>query len=138
MEKREYHTKQKEVILEQLKLTKSHHVTVDDLYSLLQSNGLDVGKTTVYRQLEKLVQQGFVRKYNIENERCCYQYVGENQACSEHFHLKCICCGRLIHVNCNMLKNVSQHMLAEHDFMIDSSKTVFYGKCDACRALEEK
>jgi len=31
------------------------------------------------------------------------------------------------------MNGIKEHVLEEHDFMIDSSKTVFYGICGKCR-----
>lgn len=137
MGNREYNTKQKELILQYLNAIHGRHVTVDDVYEHLHSGGYSIGKTTVYRYLERLVQQGVARKYSIDNDRgACYQYVGVNTECSEHFHLKCTCCGRLIHVHCKLLNRISEHVQETHGFTIDNSKTVFYGLCDRCREME--
>lgn len=127
-----YKTKQRDLILQYLIDNKTNHVTVEDVVDHLKSTGTPVGKATVYRYLDKLVNQGDVRKYLLEDSGACYQYAANNDACAFHFHLKCVTCKKLIHLNCNTMSGIEQHILAHHNFKIDSSKTVFYGQCEDC------
>ena len=129
-----YKTKQREAILSYLKKCESGHVTIDDVSEYLKESGEKVGRTTVYRYMEKLTQQGVLRKYFIEEGAgACYQYIDEQEKCWEHFHLKCLQCGKLLHVQCEYLSNIEQHILEHHDFSVDNTKTVFYGLCGECR-----
>lgn len=128
-----YKTRQRTVITELIEQNGDKHITVDELVSQLEAAGESVGRTTVYRCLEKLEQEGTVRKYiPAGKEGCCYQYVGHN-GCKEHFHLKCEKCGRLIHIECNHLDELSNHISAEHGFIINELKTVLYGVCEGCK-----
>ena len=130
----EYKTKQKEILLECLDSNKSIHMTAADISEHLKANGHPLGMSTVYRQLDKLVAAGLVRKYIIdENSSACYQYIGESGVCSEHFHLKCNVCGRLLHTDCEFMKQIARHMKEHHDFEVDLSKTLLYGVCGDCR-----
>ena len=131
--KQEYNTKQKEDILSYLRANSERHVSVGDILDHLKQEGREVGTTTVYRYLDRLCRQGEVRKYVIdETSGACYQYIADAEECSEHFHLKCIRCGKLIHVDCAYLGELGEHIGAHHGFKVDRSKTVFYGTCGAC------
>ena len=128
-----YKTKQRELILNCLLKNKDKHVTADEIMEYLSKAEAPVGKTTIYRYLDKLVSQGQVRKYFIpEGGSACYQYVDDDQRCHHHFHLKCIDCGKLIHTDCEHLAGLDQHILSHHDFVVDHSKTVLYGQCKSC------
>lgn len=128
-----YKTKQKDLILNCLIQNKDKHVTVDEIIFSLRKAKDAVGKTTVYRYLDKLVSQGTVRKYFIEEGAgACYQYIDTLNQCHEHFHLKCVDCGELIHLECRYLDQMYAHVLSNHNFHIDQSKTVLYGKCKGC------
>lgn len=130
-----YKTRQREQILQLLLAHQEEHFSVDRIVDCLRAQQQQVGRSTVYRYLEKLVQAGKARKYYIEEGAgACYQYAGEQSSCHEHFHLKCTSCGRLIHVECNYLEQVSEHVLAHHSFTIDHTKTVLYGLCADCAA----
>jgi Fur family ferric uptake transcriptional regulator len=86
------------------------------------------------------VDAGTVRKYTIEEGKCaCYQYVGDSEYnhCCEHYHLKCSECGKLLHVSCEFMDEINEHIKNEHNFIIDNSKTVFYGICKECANNEQ-
>lgn len=52
-----YRTKQRDHILQFLIENQSRHVTVDDVVDHLKQSGNPVGKATVYRYMDKLVNQ---------------------------------------------------------------------------------
>ena len=129
-----YTTKQGELILSLLKNEAGRHFTADDIIKSLSADGKSVGKATVYRHLEKLIKAGCVRKYIVdEGSSACYEYIGEEKHCHEHYHLKCSLCGKLLHVKCEYLDEVSAHILGHHGFVISPEKTVLYGICEDCR-----
>lgn len=134
-----YNTRQRELILECLMNSGGRHITAEDILEYLKEKDTPVGKSTVYRYLEALTEQGVIRKYTIEDGiGACYQYVGNPGGCQEHYHLKCSRCGRVFHVSCEFMDGINSHILKAHDFRVDSGKTVFYGVCGACGKKEEK
>ena len=134
-----YHTKQKERILDLLKTCAGEHLTVSDLGKQLEENGTPVGTATIYRYLEQLTEEGVLRKYILDGKSsACYQYLGEHATCQEHFHLKCLSCGTLFHVQCTILDEMQAHIAAHHHFQIDHTKTVLYGYCEQCQNAQQK
>lgn len=130
----EYKTKQKEIILDYLTENKEQHLTAGEIVSHLRQTGSTVGTSTVYRQLDKLVASGLVRKYIVdENSPACYQYISGSGECCEHFHLKCTECGKLIHTDCSLMRRIAEHMEKDHGFKVDNTKTLLYGICEDCR-----
>ena len=133
----EYTTRQRALILNFIKESSSH-LTVSDIVDGLKLQNIAIGKATVYRTLEKLCESGMVRKFVIdEKSGACYQYARDAE-CANHFHLKCIKCGRLIHLSCDFLSKMEEHILSEHNFKVSSGKTVIYGVCYSCSLLKEK
>lgn len=132
----DYKTKQRELILSYLQSCPLPHVTAGDIVLHLRDNGASVGAATVYRQLERMVEAGIVRKYILETG-ACYQYVGSGGNCREHFHLKCLSCGKLLHVDCSFLSTLAPHILEHHGFEVDNYRTVMYGICRECRERGE-
>ena len=129
--KAEYNTRQRGAILDFIK-ENSAHVSARDIIEHLKTQGIKIGVATVYRTLDRLCELGLVRKFVIdERSGACYQYV-QGAECEEHFHLKCISCGRLIHMDCGFLAEMEEHILREHGFTVSSGKTVIYGKCAQC------
>jgi Fur family ferric uptake transcriptional regulator len=111
------------------------HVTAHQIVRHFETAPVAIGQTTVYRHLERLVAEGKIRKYLLsDGRRAYYQYIGRNQACKEHFHLKCERCGTLIHLDCTLLDTMQGHLLDKHDFQINLLKTTLYGTCGNCLA----
>lgn len=128
-----YKTRQKEKILDYLVRNKEKHTNVQEISAFLTAEGTPVGTATIYRQLDKLIDSGTVRRYNFDGKTgACYQYIENDSDCHEHFHLKCTVCGKLIHLNCERLSGIDRHIFEHHGFQIDPSQTVFYGKCSDC------
>lgn len=129
-----YHTRQQEELLRYLRATPGQHHTAAQIREHFVGQQHSVGLATIYRQLERFVAEGTVRKYMLETgDSACYEYVGEDADCATHFHCKCERCGRLIHMDCHELQEVQAHLLEHHGFLWNSGKTVFYGVCEACR-----
>ncbi len=129
--KKSYNTKQKDLIEQAVEKMGDNHFTAEQIFDFLKAQNLKIGISTVYRNLEKLAIQGKIQKLiTLSGQGACYQAV----SCSKkHFHLKCVKCGCLEHLTCEKLLGISDHVLKEHDFKIDSSKTVFYGLCKECK-----
>ena len=124
-----YNTKQGEQVLDVLARSGGAHMTADEI-----CHASGVGRTTVYRQLEKLQALGEVRRFVVdEGKSACYQYVVDSGECRNHYHLKCSECGALLHVDCGELDRVTEHLEREHGFMINEGTTVLYGLCGECR-----
>lgn len=130
-----YNTKQSKLVYEFLQNNPDKHFSAEEVYFALINNGDNIGRTTVYRQLDKLCDEKKVRKFfSGENNACCYQL--ESEHCHNHYHLKCSSCGTLIHTECDFLDKLTNHIFNDHQFKIDGSRTVLYGICKNCR--EEK
>jgi len=125
-----YNTKQKKQLEEIIEVFESEHFTAEDIFEKIKEQGKNVGLTTIYRHLDKMVNEGALRKYiSGSGESACYQ---KAEKCVEHFHLKCTSCGKLVHLSCKSLDIISHHVESEHGFVIDSCRTVFYGLCKEC------
>lgn len=134
-----YNTTQKEKLLDYLINNKDKHTSAQEIDNYLRSVGSPVGMATIYRQLDRLVESGTVRKFVIDGKTsACYQYIENEKECHEHFHLKCRSCGKLIHLSCNRLMDINNHIAQHHGFIIDPSQTVFYGSCSDCIGLSEE
>lgn len=126
-----YNTRQKAQILDFLIEHEQRRLTVDEVVQRLFERGTSVGKTTVYRHLEALTEQGAVHKYAADGITC-YQYLSDGEDCKHHSHLVCTGCGDLFHVECGLMKQLSEHMRDEHGFELDDERCVLYGRCEKC------
>lgn len=131
-----YNTKQREEVLSFLKSTVGEHITVNEICKHFANAGTKVGTTTIYRHLEKLVEEGVVKKYTLDaTTAACFEYIDVHNVCQKHgcTHLKCTKCGKLIHLHCDDLKLTEKHMLEQHNFKLDMTRTVLYGLCQDCQ-----
>ena len=128
-----YKTKQRDELLAFLK-TVNRHVTAAEILKYLKSVGRPMGMATIYRHLEKMVGEGIVNKYMIDNNSpACFEYIGgEHHSGEVCFHYKCEVCGKLVHLHCEEFKELEKHLLEHHSFVLDPMRTVFYGICKEC------
>ncbi|MCR5623981.1 MAG: transcriptional repressor [Lachnospiraceae bacterium] len=135
-----YKTKQREELISYLKNTSGSHFTAGDVCECFKNNGNPIGTATVYRHLEKMVDEGIVRKYIMDNTTsACFEYVGDANKCAENkcFHCKCEVCGKLLHVHCDVLSNIEEHLFEHHNFSLNPLRTIFYGICEDCKKKNE-
>lgn len=134
--KTQYQTHQRQELLQYLENARGQHITAADICNHLQRQGKNIGMTTVYRRLERMVDEGLVNKYVIDGTSpACFEYIGEhNRAGDTCFHCKCDKCGRLIHLHCGELEAIGAHLNEHHGFRLNPMRTVFYGLCENCAA----
>lgn len=129
-----YNTKQKKLVHDLMQSNGQKQLTCDEITYLLLQNGTPVGKTTVYRQLERLASEGVLKKHNSHSSKSfVYQYVDTSLHCDEHMHLRCIKCGKYEHLSCDFMKTVSEHISQHHNFAVSNSCTEIMGICGNCR-----
>lgn len=129
---KKYQTKQKELILQCLKEHADSYITIPQLDQMLKDKNQKVGLTTIYRNLDRLEGERRLIKVNIEGcQGACYKYLSEVEA--SLFYLKCESCGMVVNIQCPELDHLYSHVVEEHHISINPVKTMFYGKCEACR-----
>ena len=130
-----YKTKQREILIKYFEKKPGEHITAGDVYEYLKGRGESIGQSTVYRQLEKLVDEGILNKYIMDSSSpACFEYVGMavHKDAKTCFHCKCEKCGRLIHLHCDELNEIAGHLKSDHGFKLNPLRTVFYGLCEEC------
>ena len=101
---------------------------------ILNAQKVSVSRATLYRYLDVLVSTGDVKKYILsESDKACYQYVDSSEDCKEHFHLMCIDCGTLQHLECLQINEIINHVVKDHKFKVDPGRVVLYGLCEECQ-----
>lgn len=135
MSRNVYITSGKKQLIDFLMQNKDRHYTVDEIAEELPA----VGKSSVYRIVGKLHQDGTLRRFETEGSSSfVYQYVESSEACENHFHLKCVDCGRIIHMECDRLNSIKQHIRSEHGFIIGTKNSIIYGQCVDCSSKQCK
>ena len=129
---REYTTHQKTALLCFLRDNAGRQFTIDEIMDGLGDKA--PGKSTAYRQLKKLCDDGTVRRFTREGTSSAVYQIAGAACCSEHLHIKCISCGMLMH-----LDPAAQESIAKATgFVIDDVRSMLYGRCAECAGRSGK
>ena len=78
-------------ILEVFQRSTVRHLTAEDVYKALLTEGADIGLATVYRVLMQFEQAGILARSHFESGKSVFE-LNEGQ---HHDHLVCLTCGRV-------------------------------------------
>ncbi len=136
--KRTYNTSGKKALVDFLCQNPDRQFTAEELCLAVNQNNMRA-ISSVYRYLTDLCQAEIVRKFHSEERNCnVYQYVGEHCNCRQHFHIKCLICGKLHHLECSDSAHFTAHLQKEHGFWVDCGQSILYGVCADCRQLRKE
>ena len=134
MQKKSYNTAGRAALIDFLSSHPDEQFTAEQLCKAIYGDE-NSRKSSIYRQLTQLCNTHSVQKFRSESSPCdVFQYVGEGCDCDEHFHEKCIRCGKVEHLDCHASAEFFQHLLKEHGFEVLCGRSVLYGLCANCRA----
>ena len=126
-----YRTEQKTELLAYLSAHADRAFTLSELAEEMGARG--VGKSTVYRQVAALCEEGAVRRYAKEGGRgYTYRYLTRGD-CTHHLHLECLLCGKVIHLGREQSALFENALRESNEFALDDSRTLLYGRCGACQ-----
>lgn len=105
-------------------------LTAEELWHRVRRRSPRLGRATVFRTVEALVDAGVARRFELDNH--VYGYA----ACEpgHHHHLACSQCGRVEEIDEGYVRPVALRVAAETGFVIDDARLDFYGRCAACAA----
>lgn len=127
MEKR--NTKQKEAILACLKEKENmFHPTAGDLVRLVLDKNPSIGQATVYRNINKLVEEGILLKIPTNNN---FRYDINTHT---HAHLSCKECGCVVDLFDNDYQKNIKNLEKKYKVKIDDTNLIFNGLCEDCNS----
>ena len=129
----QYNTKKKKAILHFFTVYPDTWFTAEQVAVALD----DIGRSTVYRVIGELCDGGMLVK-DYSDKAGCAVYRADKEACHEHFHLKCVKCGKYIHVEDKRTEELLASLAKDNAFSLDVGKTVLYGTCEECKGGESK
>ena len=125
-----YHTHQRASLLNFLKENSERAFTIEEIIENL--NNSEIAKSTVYRLMQKLVEESLVHRTVKGNSRSfVYQYISDEK-CENHLHMKCTDCGKVYHIDSGVTSIIQNNIKSNPSFEIDSH-TVLLGKCGECK-----
>lgn len=134
-EKNVYKTSQREILLDFLSAHPDKEFTIEQITDAICGDA--IGKSTVYRIISRLCDDGdILRTRGAGGKKILYRYIDKVNECHAHFHLKCLGCGKLIHLDCDFMDELGKHIAGEHGFRLDPRSTVINGICAECENKE--
>ncbi len=103
--------------------------TTDDLWQELRQEEPKIGRATVFRSIEKLVERGLLDRVEFADGTHHYRVCGG----THHHHLTCTQCHRVIEVDLCLPQEQLQNIGKNTDFTIEGHAITLFGRCSACR-----
>jgi len=120
-------TAQRRLLLELLRNTEGH-IDAKELYLRARARNESIGPATVYRSLNLFKQLGLVDERKLGKVCCCY----EIKKSSEHQHLVCQGCGKVIEFQTPYFQKLLDAVRRKYGFKIARAELCLEGYCEHC------
>ena len=110
------------------------HPTAEVIYSHVREIIPDISLGTVYRNLNVLVENGYIRKLNIDG--VTVRYDGN---VTPHHHMVCTSCGKIvdIHIPHGAFDELVKDIEQEDQVHLTHVDLLFQGICNDCKDMKE-
>ena len=122
-------TPQRVAILKEIIKDKGHRES-EEIYFAIKSSKTHVSRATVYRTLDILVQNNFVRKLNIGDGRERYESKINSL---HHDHLICEICHNIIEFVDQDIEMLQDEIANKYQFSLTRHVHQLFGICKECR-----
>ncbi len=112
-------------ILEVFQQTKRRHLTAEDVFKVLLSDGADIGLATVYRVLMQFEQAGLLTRSNFESGKAVFE-LNEGQ---HHDHLVCLTCGRVEEFFDAEIEQRQHAIAGQRGYELQEHSLALYARC---------
>ncbi len=119
-------TKQRQVILEELRQLKTHP-SADEIYKVVRRRLPRISLGTVYRNLEVLAKMGEIQKLELSGSIKRYDW-----NTNKHYHIRCVRCDRVDDAPIAPLKQLEGELYESTVFEIIGHNLEFIGLCPEC------
>jgi len=121
-------TNQRALLLEVIRRGEGH-LDADEIYRQARETQPRISLSTVYRSLQAFKKLGLVEEVHFDETHHHY----EVKPSSEHYHLVCLGCGRVIEFHYPLSRYVKRNVAETKDFEIVSTEIRMTGYCPRCR-----
>jgi Fe2+ or Zn2+ uptake regulation protein len=104
------------------------HPTADEIYTIVRRKIPRISLGTVYRNLNVLVEQGFVQRLPLEGDVDRFE-----ATISPHYHCICEKCGKVEDFHMPHPVDINKQAEVFCKFSITRHRIDFYGICSDCR-----
>lgn len=108
------------------------HFTAADLVADARRRRIGIGRATIFRALDLLLELGVVERLDLPSGEHAYV------ACepTHHHHVVCSSCGRTVEIDDAALRGLAEHVAATTGFAVDTHRLELFGRCPSCAANE--
>jgi Fur family ferric uptake transcriptional regulator len=126
-------TRQRKLIAERLIALAQNggDFTTDDLWQDLRQLDSHIGRATVFRSVEKLVDIGLLNRIEFADGTHHYRVCDANH---HHHHLTCTKCHRVVEVDLCLPTEQLAEIGDRTDFAIEGHSLTLFGRCPDCRS----
>src|SRR5215471_7445914 len=111
-------------------LRQKGHLSADDLCDLVHKEDPRIGRATVYRTLQWMVNAGIARKVDFGEGRSRFE---PSYRHPRHFHLVCNVCHRSSEFLSSDVEALVEEIAAARNFDADQTVIQVLGTCEECR-----
>lgn len=105
------------------------HLTAEEVYKSLLSEGEEIGLATVYRVLTQFEAAGLVKRHHFEGGNSIFELNrGEH-----HDHIVCVKCGRVEEFSDDVIERRQTEIAQEKHFKLTGHSLCLYGVCIDCQ-----
>jgi len=105
------------------------HFSAQEIWDEVQSQHRGIGRATVFRTLDLLVELGVLNRVHVGDG--CHRYaVCET---SHHHHLMCVDCGSVTAIEAASIERQIHRMAGDSGFELLTHHLELIGRCAACR-----
>src|SRR5712691_8087098 len=105
------------------------HLSADELFELVRRQNPGIGRATVYRTLQWMVEAGIARKVDFGEGRSRFE---PSYRHPRHFHLICTTCHRSSEFLSSDVESLMEEVAAARGFTPNQSVVQIYGTCEQC------
>jgi len=131
-QRREYRTRQREAVMACFLAEPGRGLTADEVRAELAKVGQAVGRTTVYRTLARLQEQGWLAAFKDASPASPVRYQHRGLS-SRHISVRCSGCGMIAALDCEAVTAFEEHLSLEHGFILKEDECLLPGFCNGCR-----
>jgi Fur family transcriptional regulator, ferric uptake regulator len=106
------------------------HLSADDLFNLVRRDHRGIGRATVYRTLQWMVEGGLARKVDFGEGRSRFE---ASYRRPRHFHLICGTCHRSSEFLSSDVESMIEEVAAARGFAPSETVVQIHGTCEVCR-----
>ena len=108
-------------------LEKNHYLTVSETLVELEKMGRSCNKTSIYRNIEKLIEEKQVCRHSFGTDKVYYELRGHHEQ-HHHDHFVCEKCHKIESLDCSI-----EVVKVPNNYQVDHHHVTFFGTCNRCQ-----